>query len=163
MRHHLGRARAAALEEGRPAAATPLAARLGDLGEALTRIHAAKAVAFALDCPASIAVACEAQDIDEIFGNLLDNAFKYAGGTVTCAVRAAGRQTIAEILDDGPGLGAAEIARVMRPGQRLDEDGTGHGFGLPIARELVELYGGSLALMGHERGLLVAVTLPAAR
>ena len=162
IRHHLGRARAAALE-GPARSRTPLAARLGDLGDALTRIHAAKAIDFALDCPATAAVACEAQDIDEIFGNLLDNAFKYTRASVACDVREVGRQTTVTIADDGPGLSADEIARVLRPGQRLDEDTPGYGFGLPIARELVELYGGTLALNAPDRGLLVTVTLPAAR
>ncbi|MBE7219324.1 MAG: HAMP domain-containing histidine kinase [Caulobacteraceae bacterium] len=160
IRHHLGRARAAALQE--PARTrTPLAARLADLGAALTRIHA-RDIVFALDCDGAIVVACETQDVDEIFGNLLDNAFKYTRAHVSCTAREVGRQTIVEIADDGPGLAADEIARVMRPGQRLDEDVPGHGFGLPIARELVELYGGTLALAaGAERGLVVTVRLPA--
>ena len=162
IRHHLGRARAAALE-GPARFRTPLAPRLGDLGDALTRIHAAKAVAFTLDCPETAAVACEPQDVDEIFGNLLDNAFKYTRSSVACEVREVGRQTIVEIADDGPGLDEAEIGRVLRPGQRLDEDTPGYGFGLPIARELIELYGGTLALAARERGLLVTVRLPAAR
>ena len=162
IRHHLGRARAAALE-GPARCRTPLAPRLGDLGDALTRIHAAKAVAFTLDCPETAAVACEPQDVDEIFGNLLDNAFKYTRSSVACEVREGGRQTIVEIADDGHGLDEAEIARVLRPGQRLDEDTPGYGFGLPIARELIELYGGTLALAARERGLLVTVRLPAAR
>ena len=123
----------------------------------------AKAVAFALDCPAGAAIACESQDVDEIFGNLLDNAFKYTRASVRCGVKEVGRQTIVEIADDGPGLDSAEIAKVIRPGQRLDEDVPGHGFGLPIARELAELYGGSVALAAQERGLLVTVRLPTAR
>lgn len=162
IRHHLGRARAAALEE--PARArTPLAARLADLGAALERIYAERSkIAFTLACGGEIAVACEPQDVDEIFGNLLDNAFKYTRAHVACTARDVGRQTIVEIADDGPGLAADEIARVMRPGQRLDEDVPGHGFGLPIARELVELYGGTLALAaGAEHGLVVTVRLPA--
>ena len=162
IRHHLGRARAAALE-GPARSRTPLAARLADLGDALARIHAAKAVTFSLACPPQAAVACEPQDVDEIFGNLLDNAFKYTRSSVACEVSEVGPQTIVEIADDGPGLAADEIAHVLRPGQRLDEDTPGYGFGLPIARELIELYGGTLALADRERGLLVTVTLPAAR
>ncbi|VVB46830.1 Signal transduction histidine kinase [Beijerinckiaceae bacterium RH AL1] len=162
IRHHLARARAAALE-GPARSRTPLAVRLGDLGDALARIHAGRQVVFALECPPEAAIACEPQDVDEIFGNLLDNAFKYTRERVACEVREVGRQTIVEIADDGPGLSAQEIARVLRPGQRLDEDIPGYGFGLPIARELVELYGGTLALAGRERGLVVTVRLPAAR
>ena len=162
IRHHLGRARAAALE-GPARSRTPLAPRLGDLGDALTRIYAAKTVAFSLDCPAMAAISCEPQDVDEIFGNLLDNAFKYTTGSVACNVRDVGRQTIIEIADDGPGLDAHDVSRVLRPGERVDEDTPGHGFGLPIARELVELYGGTLALARGASGLLVTVRLPTAR
>ena len=162
IRHHLGRARAAALE-GPSRSRTPLAARLADLVGALERIHAAKTVAFSLECSPEAAVACEPQDVDEIFGNLLDNAFKYTRERVACEVREVGRKTIITIADDGPGLGEDEIARVLRPGQRLDEDTPGYGFGLPIARELIELYGGTLSLSGRGRGLLVTVHLPAAR
>ena len=162
IRHHLGRARAAALE-GPARSRTPLAPRLRDLADALARIYAGTAVALSLDCPSDPAVACEAQDVDEIFGNLLDNAFKYTTDRVRCTVRDVGRQIVVEIADNGPGLDSSEATQVLRPGQRLDEEVPGYGFGLPIARELAELYGGSLEMAGGDRGLVVTVRLPAAR
>lgn len=161
VRHHLARARAAALA-GPVRVQTALRPRLVDVLDALAKIHAEKRVAVALDCPADTTLACEPQDVDEMLGNLLDNAFKYAARRVDCAVRAEGTRIVVEIADDGGGLDAAEIARVLRPGQRLDEAVSGFGFGLPIARELAELYGGSLHLVGRERGLLVRLDLPRA-
>lgn len=161
VRHHLGRARAAALD-GPVRARTPLAQRLRDIVEALLKIHADKRLHVSLNCPETIALACEPQDVDEIFGNLLDNACKFARTRVTCDVREAGTNVIVEIRDDGPGLDEAEITRVLRPGERLDEDVPGFGFGLPIARELVELYAGELELIPQPRGLGVRLTLPRA-
>jgi signal transduction histidine kinase len=67
------------------------------------------------------------------------------------------------IDDDGPGLQPTEVERVLRPGQRMDEEAPGFGFGLSITRELVSLYGGALdfnrAPLG---GLRVLLTLPSA-
>ena len=67
------------------------------------------------------------------------------------------------IEDDGPGLSDQQTIDVMRPGHRLDESAPGYGFGLPITRELVELYGGSFTL-GRSAfgGLRAAVSLPSA-
>ena len=161
IRHHLGRARSAVLA-GPNRSQAPLAARLRDLTDALQRIHADKSVALTLVCPGMLVAACEPQDVDEILGNLLDNAFKYTRSRVGCEVRDDGRRVIVSISDDGPGLDADEIERVMHPGQRLDEVVPGFGFGLPIARELAELYGGSLVLARRDVGLVVTLTLPKA-
>jgi signal transduction histidine kinase len=162
IRHHLGRARAAAL--GGPARAqTPLAPALTALGAVLEKVHAERAIALGIEVPAGLAVACEPQDFDEIAGNLLDNAFKWARHRVT--VRAAGedRSAILTIDDDGPGLSAEQIPQALQPGQRLDENAPGFGFGLSITRELVELYGGSLVLAAAPNaGLRVTLRLPSA-
>ena len=159
IRHHLGRARAAALG-GSGRTRTVLAPRLGDIGDALGRIHADRALRFTLQCPSTATLACEAQDVDEMFGNLLDNAFKYARTEVVCLVRETATAVVATIRDDGPGLSGADVAVALEPGRRLDEAVPGHGFGLTIVRELVELYGGALDLRGEETGLVATVTLP---
>lgn len=161
VRHHLARARAGALS-GPQRARTRLAPRLTDIGDALARIHADRAVALTLDVAADCELACEAHDVDEIFGNLLDNAFKFARSRVTCTVRSAGRLARVAIVDDGPGLSAGQIALVMQPGRRLDEKVPGFGFGLTIASELVELYGGDLRIEPGATGLAVELVLPAA-
>ena len=160
VRHHLGRARAGALA-GPERARTELAPRLADIGDALRRIHADRGVSLAIDCPADLALACEGNDVDEIFGNLLDNAFKFARQQVACEARLEGRSARVTVTDDGPGLKSDQIALVLQPGRRLDEAQPGFGFGLSIARELVELYGGDLALEPGAAGLRATVTLPA--
>jgi len=160
IRHHLGRARAAALG-GPVRAQTPVAPALAALGAVLGKVYAERAIAFTVDAPEGLAVACEAQDFDEIAGNLLDNAFKWARHKVTVRATAEDRSVILAIDDDGPGLSAAQIPQVLQPGQRLDESAPGFGFGLSITRELVELYGGSLAFARASLGgLRVTLRLP---
>jgi signal transduction histidine kinase len=159
IRHHLARARAAAIA-GPTRSRTPLAPRLRDLGDAMGHIHADRNIEFALDCGEDLAVGCEPHDIDEILGNLLDNAFKFARSRVRCSATAVGKDVHVMVADDGPGLSDEEIDAALRPGQRLDENGPGFGFGLTIARELTELYGGELKPRPSDGGLLVDLTLP---
>lgn len=163
IRHHLGRARAAALG-GPSRARTEIAPALAALGAVLDKVYAGRAIAFGVDVPTGLAVACEPQDFDEIAGNLLDNAFKWTRSSVTAAAAADQRSIVLTIDDDGPGLSAAQIPQVLQPGQRLDENAPGFGFGLSITRELVELYGGSLVLGAAPRaGLRVTLKLPLAQ
>lgn len=162
VRHHLGRARAAALD-GPVRSRTNIHAHLVDVVAALEKIHADRSLCVAVDCARDLVVACEPQDLDEMLGNLLENAFKYSSSRVACRVRAEDSAIIVEIEDDGPGLSAEDIQRVLRPGQRLDEQVPGFGFGLPIARELAELYGGELAIASRSPGLRIRLVLPAAR
>jgi signal transduction histidine kinase len=163
IRHHLGRARAAALA-GPVRARTPVANRFEELGAVLSKVNAARCIALTIEIPSTASVACEQQDFDEIAGNLLENAFKWARSTVVVRAAAApGRLLVLTIDDDGEGLEPEQIRRVLQPGQRLDESAPGFGFGLPITQELVELHGGTLdfarASLG---GLRVVLRLPRA-
>lgn len=163
IRHHLGRARAAALS-GPVRAQTPVAPALEALGAVLGKVYAEREIVFSLDAPADLAVACEAQDLDEIAGNLLDNAFKWAARRVEVRAASEDRSVVLTIDDDGPGLSAGQIPQVLQPGQRLDEAAPGFGFGLSITRELVELYGGTLVLgRAPQHGLRATLRLPLAQ
>lgn len=162
IRHHLGRARTAVLN-GPVRAQTLIVPRLQDLGDALGKINGDKAVVFSMNVPADLMVACEQQDFDEMAGNLLDNAFKWARGKVS--IRGVRQDSLIELSveDDGSGLSADERAQVLRPGERLDEGAPGFGFGLSITSELAELYGGDIALGASPLGgLCVTLRLPAA-
>ena len=162
IRHHLGRARIAAL--GGPARARAhLAQTIDDILAVLTKANADKPIDIGIDIAANLDVACERQDLDEIVGNILENAFKWAKGRIAIAARPAQeRSVLLTVDDDGPGLAAEKIATLVLPGRRLDETVPGFGFGLPIARELAELYGGSLVLsQSHLGGLRVGISLPA--
>jgi signal transduction histidine kinase len=160
IRHHLGRARAAS--PGAPGSpVVPLAATVDELVLALGRIHAERRVSFVADIPADLAVKCDPQDLTEMLGNLLDNAWKWAESEIVVAAALAGNAVRIVIEDDGPGLVTEAIDQALVPGRRLDEREEGHGFGLPIARELAELHGGSLELGRATAGRLrVILSLP---
>ncbi len=161
IRHHLGRARAVALNES-SRAQTPIAPRIADVGHALEKIYADKRISFTQNIPVDLAVACEQQDFDEMAGNLLDNAFRWSRGKVEIrAYQDDGRSVSIVIDDDGPGLRPDQIPLVLRPGERIDETAPGFGFGLPITRELAELHGGELSLEKSALGgLTVILRLP---
>lgn len=162
IRHHLGRARAAALSGGSRSRSS-LMPRLRDLIGVMEKIHHARAVSLALAGPESLEVACEAQDLDEMLGNLLDNAVRFARSAVRVKVAEDGAQVEITIEDDGPGFAAGGLPEALKPGVRLDEGSAGYGFGLPIARELAELYGGTLGIGPSALGgALVRVRLPRA-
>ncbi|WP_310096929.1 sensor histidine kinase [Sphingomonas sp. BE138] len=160
IRHHLARARAAAVNHR---TTTALAPAVDDLASVIARLHRDTALAIDRDVPDDLAVAVDQQDLDELLGNLLDNAARHARARIAVAARRDGRHVRVTIADDGPGIPAHARAQVLQPGTRLDERGGGHGFGLSIVAELTELYGGSLTLAAHDpHGLLVTLTLPAA-
>ena len=156
IRHHLARARAAALG-GSARARVTLAPTFADHLAVFAKLYAEKGIVADLAVAAEIAVACEAQDLDEMIGNLLDNAFKWGRSRVALEAVDSGPRVMVTIEDDGPGLSPAQADDVVRPGRRADEAMPGHGFGLPIARELAELYGGGLALTPSSLGGLKAV------
>ena len=160
IRHHLARARAIAINRR---VATPLSPAARDVAAAVLRPLGPEAPQIAIAIADDVAVAVDPQDVDELLGNLLDNAARYAATRITLAAVREGRQIAVTIADDGPGIAADDRARLGRRGVRLDERGDGHGFGLSIVAELVELYGGTLTLDDADGGgLSVRVTLPAA-
>lgn len=158
---NLARARAAASRD-LPGARAPVAATLEPLARAIARLHG-KAVA--VEAPAELAFRGDAQDLQEMAGTLMDNAGKWARDTVRVTGRAEDDVLVIAVDDDGPGLPAEMREAAFRRGLRLDETVPGTGLGLSIARDLSELYGGSVALetgpSGH--GCRAVLRLPAAR
>src|SRR5207237_10536501 len=107
----------------------------------------------------------ERQDLEEMAGNLVDNACKWADSWVFIEVRVQdadpGPMLHIIVDDDGRGLSAAERAQVSRRGQRLDESKPGSGLGLSIVVDLAALYGGSLTLgTASIGGLRAELVLP---
>lgn len=157
IRHHLSRARGGAVDRRAATALKPAVAALVGVVRAL---HRGGAVAVAADI-ADLIVAVDAADLDELAGNLIDNAVRHARSRVRVVGVRDGAMARLSVTDDGPGIPAADRARVTGPGVRLDERGDGHGFGLAIVRDLAALYGGRLELSEADGGGLVAVvTLP---
>ncbi|MDR6114795.1 signal transduction histidine kinase [Sphingomonas sp. SORGH_AS789] len=156
IRHHLARAR---VQNGAVRAATALAPAIRDLTHAIGRLHADRGIALSADMADDLAVAMDAQDLDEVAGNLIDNAARHARTRVLIAAWAEERQIRLTVSDDGPGIAEADRIRATQAGARLDERGDGHGFGLSIARELAELHGGRLILDEAAGGGLAATVL----
>ena len=107
-------------------------------------------------------------DLEEMAGNLLDNACKWSKGSIAVTMSAERNPTqqflIIRIEDDGPGLTEEEAQKVLRRGVRLDEKTPGSGLGLDIVKELVDVYGGSLQLRRSVLGgVLAELKLPAAK
>ncbi|MBL4692192.1 MAG: HAMP domain-containing histidine kinase [Magnetovibrio sp.] len=102
------------------------------------------------------------QDIEEMLGNLMDNACKWSAGRVRVRVDLVGRDTVIKVDDNGPGVPQDKWADVLERGKRLDEGTPGSGLGLNIVHDLAEMYLGSIALGASDLGgLSVTLTLPA--
>ncbi len=159
--HYLTRARAAGALDviGSRTMVRPV---LDDLSRTLKRIHVGRGLSFTIECPSNLVFRGDRQDLEEMAGNLIDNACKWAHSRVRIAASGNGGMLDIRIADDGPGLSPEERARVGERGERLDENVPGTGLGLAITRDISKLYGGSLDLGASEMGGLEArLALPA--
>ena len=160
--HHLGRARAAATTSPL-GARTELAPVAGDLVRTLGKIHLARGLRIESRLADGLAFRGARQDLEEMLGNLLDNACKWARSEVVLCGRREGERLHLEVLDDGPGLPPGQRHAVMERGRRLDERVPGSGLGLAIVADLAELYGGRIELgESPTSGLAARLELPAA-
>jgi signal transduction histidine kinase len=158
--HHLARARAI----GRRASAQARAVvwdSVNAVQRAVDRLYADVTVDIAGDRKAQARV--ERQDLDEMIGNLVENAAKYGGGRVFVTVEP--KDSVIDIIveDDGRGIPEQQRDAIFQRGARLDTDKPGTGLGLAIVRDVAEIYGGRITLEESEDlgGLLARLTLPA--
>jgi signal transduction histidine kinase len=160
---HLAHARAAASQR-LPGQRTPVAPVVGGLLRVMSRVHAERGLHLSSgEWPADWAFAGEEQDLQEMLGNLLDNACLWARCRVHVDASRSGGQLVITLEDDGPGIAAEQRSAVLARGVRLDESTPGSGLGLAIVVELATLYGGALRLGASETGGLSArLSLPAA-
>lgn len=162
--HHLARARAL----GRRAASSaraPVWSALEGVARAVERMHAGRDAVIDLVGDRGLVFRGERQDLEEMLGNLLDNAVKYGDGRVFVTVAAEPGPMIAvAIEDDGAGIPSGRRAELFGRGARLDTGQPGTGLGLAIVRDVAEIYGGSVELGTSEDlgGLLVTLRLPGA-
>jgi signal transduction histidine kinase len=150
--HHLERARIAA-RLTIIGTVTEVAPAIEALRRTMEKIHRGRGIVIEVEADAQARFRGERQDLEEMAGNLVDNACKWAASRVFIEVRleppvAPGAGPVLRVIvdDDGRGLSAAERAQVARRGQRLDESKPGSGLGLSIVVDLAALYGGSLSL-----------------
>jgi len=160
--YHLAHARAAA-SGAAPGARCPIQPSAEGLARTLLRLHAGRGLTIDVEVAPDQAVRTEREDLDEMLGNLLDNACKWARSRVVVRASRSGAAVHITVDDDGPGLDPALRERVLQRGVRADQAAPGSGFGLAIVRDLAELYEGSIALESAElEGLRARLTLPAA-
>lgn len=147
---------------------TEVAPVIEGLRRTMEKIHRDRDIAIDVESNAQAKFRGERQDLEEMIGNLVDNACKWARSRVFIEVMVdsviADRPPMLHIVvdDDGPGLSPAERAQVARRGQRLDESKPGSGLGLSIIVELAALYQGNLSLgTSPIGGLRAELILPA--
>ncbi|HVT45982.1 MAG TPA: ATP-binding protein [Thermoanaerobaculia bacterium] len=148
---HLARARASGAGSSYDRR-TEVVAATERLVETMRRLNSDSALTFELSIAEPLTVSCEPEDFDEMLGNLLDNACKWAVSVVQVTVRRSGDDVTFLVEDDGPGIDAALRDRVLQRGVRADQTAPGHGLGLAIVKDLAALYHGSFALEPGDRG-----------
>lgn len=163
IRWHLKRARSAA--QGIDATARcDVGPVLEDIALVLTPEARRRGVTLDLRVDAAPPFRGDAEDLAEIIGALAENAVQWASARVTITASQQADWLLIEIADDGPGIPADQRARLLTRGARLDETTQGHGLGLAIAADRVQLYGGQIDLGDSAmQGLSARVSLPAQR
>jgi signal transduction histidine kinase len=154
--YHLAQARAAA-SGATPGARTSVKESAEALARALGRLHAGRGLAIDVDAAPDHIVRCQREDLDEMLGNLLDNACKWGRTRVALATAAEGSSIVIVVEDDGPGIDVEKREAVLLRGVRADEAAPGSGLGLAIVRDLAEVYRGSIELTASPLGGVRAV------
>lgn len=162
VQHHLARA-AAAGSSHNPAARTEVGPVLHALRRGMLRMHAERSLDIAVNAADGLLFHGERQDLEEMLGNIVDNACKWANHRIVIDARVDHGQVRVDVEDDGRGLRPDDTAVALERGARLDTATPGSGLGLSIAKDLAELYGGSLLLgPSSARGLCARLVLPGA-
>jgi signal transduction histidine kinase len=157
---HLAQARATAWTRTSGARANVADAARG-LARTMERLHAERPLTITVDVRPDYAVHIPAEDLEEMLGNLLDNACRWATSRIIVSATPANEHLAITVDDDGAGLAEAVRERVLQRGVRADETAPGSGLGLAIVRDLAEAYGGSILLeRSPEGGLRARLSLP---
>jgi signal transduction histidine kinase len=161
VEHHLARARAVG-RRGSGQSRTEVWPALQSVERAVQHLY--KDVTIDSAGQRDLIAHVERQDLDELLGNLIENAAKYGGGRVFVTVDCSDGFVDIAIEDDGKGIPAEERTAIFGRGARLDTNKPGTGLGLAIVRDVAEIYGGTIMLEESEDlgGLLARLRLPAA-
>ena len=139
-------------------APVPVAEVLEGLVAALDKVYRDRALDISIEVAGEVKFFGDRGDLTEMAGNLMDNACKWSRSRVRVSAGSVNRPNARRkglelrVEDDGPGIDEADVARVLDRGARADERVPGHGLGLAMVSEIVELYGGSLAIRRAELG-----------
>ena len=135
---------------------TPVAPVVDELVAAMRRVHAARSLQLSASIAPDAVFAGSAEDLEEMLGNLLDNACKWAAAQVWVSAAADPDALRIVVQDDGPGMDAQAAAQAVQRGVRLDEQTPGSGLGLDIVAGIAASYGGTLTLARSDAGGLLA-------
>ena len=159
VRHHLARASAAG--EGVRFAPVALQGTLAPLINGLARLAQRRHITLRQTVDSGVRVHMDGQDLQEMVGNLLDNALRWGKSDVHIRLQAQSEMLLLVVSDDGPGMTPQECQAAVQRGRRLDEQRSGSGLGLAIVTDLVTLYHGQMRLQRAESGgLEVVIELP---
>jgi signal transduction histidine kinase len=153
--YHLAHARAAAAGVA-AGAVSSIGESAEGLARALHRLHAGRGIDIEIQVPSDLSVRVQREDLDEMIGNLLDNACKWGRARVDIGAGRYGSVVEITVDDDGSGLADEMRERVLQRGVRADEAAPGSGLGLAIVRDIAEVYGGSISLEASPLGGLRA-------
>jgi signal transduction histidine kinase len=160
--HHLAQARASA-SGGNPGARSHVLTSADALARTMMTLHADRRVSVEVRVAHDQFTRVQREDLEEMLGNLVDNACKWAAARVEVHSRKTNGTIELLVDDDGPGLDPSLRAKVLQRGVRADEAAPGSGLGLAIVADLVELYGGSIGLDNSPLGgLRATLRLPSA-
>lgn len=144
--YHLARARVTASSSAAPGVRCAVLPSVEGLVRTMRRLHATRELTIDIDVSESHEIRARREDLDEMLGNILDNACKWARTRVVISASIDDAMLVISVDDDGPGLDPSMRAQVLRRGVRADQQVHGSGLGLAIVSDLVELYGGSVTL-----------------
>ncbi len=160
VNYHLARARAAPGSGGAPPC--PVAACATGVVRTVLTLYADRGLGVSSNIDPDVCALVRREDLEEILGNLLDNACKWAKSRIALDASRIDSMLVLTVDDDGPGLDPSARRVVLERGVRMDEAAPGSGLGLGIVRDLAELYRGSIRLEDSPLGgLRVRVRLPA--
>lgn len=152
-------------EDAKDQSFTDLDQSLGRMARAFTRLAGNRDRQMETDITPGMQARINQSDLEEIIGNLLDNALKWSNANIRLGAIRVRETVVIKVEDDGPGIPTEDRARAMSSGQRLDESKPGTGLGLALANDIVTAYGGSLQIRDSNRlgGACIVITLPSGR
>lgn len=154
--HHLGRASAVAGAGERIGGSTQVADTAREIAGVLRKVFAERNLTIDIEIDKTVTFPGHREDLEEILGNLMENACKWASSRVLVSAEQTAEHTIFTVEDDGPGMSAEQAAEASRRGKRFDEFAPGWGLGLSIVADLVEVSGGTLTFVQSSLGGLAA-------
>lgn len=161
IEHHLGRAAAVAGAGGRLGVVAPVGETAREIAVVLSKVFGDKKLTIEIEVDEGVAFSGGREDLEEILGNLMENACKWATSRVRVAAEQNRDRLLLIVDDDGPGMSAEQAAEASRRGKRFEEIAPGWGLGLSIVSDLVEVSGGSVSFLKSPLGgLRACVDLP---